>query len=150
MFNKGKVLGIDYGHVRVGVAVSDEERSIAFGRESIKNKSNRVLLGKLRDICKKENIKKIIIGLPLNMDGANTSQTNEVKKFGESLQNTLKIPVIYHDERLTSVESCGILTALGYKGKQKREEKDKIAASIILQNYLDLKGKKGQNGVKAE
>lgn len=143
--DEGKVLGIDYGHVRVGIAVSDYVQSIAFGRDSIKNKSRKYLLKEIREICKTEKIVKIVIGLPLNMEGKNTSQTFEAKKFGKLLEKATKIPVVYNDERLTSVESDGILNALGYRGPQKRNEKDKIAASIILQNYLDLIGKKGQN-----
>lgn len=144
---KGKILGIDYGHVRVGVSVSDYDQTIAFGRNSIKNDSKRSLFKSLRDICEKENIIKIVVGLPVNMEGEYTAQTLEVKKFGEALQKLIDIPVVYHDERLTSVESDVILSAIGYSGKEKRKEKDKIAASLILQNYLDLKGKKGQNGI---
>lgn len=143
--NKGKVLGIDYGHVRVGIAVSDVERTIAFGRMTLENKSKKYLIEKINDICSDDNIKEIVIGLPLNMDGSETKQTKHVKKFGNLLKSSLNIPVKYHDERLTSLESDGILNALGYGGREKRKDKDKIAASLILQNYLDLKGKRGQN-----
>ncbi len=144
MPKKGKLLGIDYGDAKIGIAISDESQTVAFGRVLIKNKSHEAVIKQIKEICDKEKVVEIIIGLPLNMDGEKTKQTRKVEHFGETLRLQIGIPIKFHDERLTSAESDAILYTLGVKGsgkskkKIKKQEQDIIAASLILQNYLNL------------
>jgi putative Holliday junction resolvase len=145
MPNKGKVLGIDYGDVKIGIAISDESQTVAFGRVLIKNKSQKDTIAQIKKLCEDENIVEIVIGLPLNMDGEKTEQTRKVEQFGEELKSEIGLPINYHDERLTSAESDAILYTLGVTGSGKskknikKQEQDIIAASLILQNYLNFK-----------
>jgi putative Holliday junction resolvase len=143
MTQKGKILGIDYGDKRIGVAISDPDRMVAFGKTVIQNESLEKAVGAVKNLCEEEKITEIVLGLPLNMDGTETEQTDKVKKFKDSLEQAIKLPINLHDERMTSVESDGILNTLGVRGNARKEEQDKIAASLILQNYLDLIGKQG-------
>ncbi|MFC1655368.1 Holliday junction resolvase RuvX [Patescibacteria group bacterium] len=151
MPDKGKVLGIDYGDAKIGVAISDESQTVAFGRVLIKNKSRESVIKQIKEICDSEKVVEIVIGLPLNMDGEETAQTRKVEQFGDVLESQIGLPVNYNDERLTSAESDAILYTLGVKGSGKskknvkKQEQDIIAASLILQNYLNLlTGKQGK------
>ena len=142
--NPGKILCIDYGDVRIGIAVSDNGQTVAFGRESIQNISDKDSIAQIKRICEEENIVEIVIGLPLSMEGDHTQQTDKAEAFGDKLKDATNLPVKYHDERLTTAESDAILYTLGVRGggkskiATKKKEKDKIAASLILQNYLNL------------
>jgi len=148
MGNLGKIMGIDYGDARIGVALSNPEKQIAFGREMILNKSKKAAIHRIKQICKEDKVDLIILGLPLSMEGEESEQTEKVIRFGKSLAKAVEIPVEYHDERLTTYESNGILASLGMSGRDKKKERDIIAASLILQNYLDSiltdKGGKGR------
>jgi len=144
MKDLGKIVGIDYGDARVGVALSDPEKSIAFGREMILNKSKNAVIYRIKQILTEDNVELIVLGLPLSMEGEDTEQTMKVRKFGELLSKAVKTPIVYHDERLTTYEGDGILTSIGMSGRNKKKEKDIIAASLILQNYLDLKSEKAR------
>lgn len=136
---KGKILGLDWGHKRIGVAISDSDRIMAFSRTSIRNNDKAIIeIGK---ICSDENVKLIVLGYPLNMDGEKTKSTMAVEAFTAELKSKLEIDVVFHDERLTSSESEGIITSIGIKKEDRKKETDIIAASLILKNYLDLQGK---------
>jgi len=139
---KGKILGLDWGAKRIGVSISDKNQQMAFGRTSIENKSQDYVLEKLHEIITKEDIIAIILGYPLNMQAEKTKSTVKVEQFKALLEKHLRIPVILHDERLTSVESGSIITSLNIKTKDKKKETDIIAASLILKNYLDLQREK--------
>jgi len=142
MPKKGKVLGIDYGDARIGLAISDEDQIIAFPKETIQNTSFNEGLRLIKEICDKERIVKIVIGMPFSLDGSKKEQAVKTEEFGNLLKETLKIPLIYHDERLTSVESDDILSTLNMRGTERKLRKDTIAASLILKNYLDLVSKR--------
>ncbi len=141
---QGKILGLDYGSVRIGIALSDETRTIAFGKEVLPNKPT--LLNQIHKIIQTENVYEIILGYPLNMKGEKTNQTLEVEKFEQSLneflqKNGIAVNVIRWDERLTSKMAEISLITSGMK-KKKRQEKghlDIISAALILQSYLDSK-----------
>lgn len=149
---KGKALGIDYGDRRIGIAVSDNQQQVAFGREYIKNTTKKEVIQKIKALCEQDQITLIVVGLPLNMDGDDTEQTRKVRLFTEDLKKAVNQEIVLHDERLTTKRSDAILASIGKRGNVKKEEKDIIAASLILQNYLDLLGKsqgkeKGDNHI---
>ncbi len=139
---KGKILGLDWGTKRIGVAISDIFQQMAFGRTSIENKSNDYVIKKLDSIINEENIISIILGFPTSLEGKKTNSTIKVEEFKALLERNFKIPIILQDERLTSVESDSIITSLNIKKKDKKKENDIIAASLILKNYLDLQREK--------
>lgn len=150
MTKQGKVLGIDYGDRRIGIAVSDYARQIPFVREYLKNTGKKNVLHALKTFCEKEDITLIVVGLPLNMEGKDSKQTQKVRRFVFALKKVVSIPIVLHDERLTTRRSNVILTAIGNKEEEKKEKRDSIAASLILQNYLEsirgkVSGEKGDN-----
>jgi len=130
-----KILGLDLGEKKVGVAISDNENIISFPRDIIKYLNFEELIKKIREICDKETISKIIIGLPLSLKGKETEQTKKVQNQGEEISKTLGIPVDFIDERYTSVIPENLM--LTEKKKHRQKPKDDIAAQKILQTYLD-------------
>lgn len=128
-------MGIDHGAVRIGIAISDPMQIIARPYKVIIN--NDGLLDEITSIIKKENIGKIIIGLPLNLAGQDTQKTKEVRDFAEKLKKDISIPVILWDERYTTVEANEALQEMGYNIHESKDVIDKVAASLILRNYLE-------------
>ncbi len=140
-----KILGIDHGAVRIGIAVSDESSSIAFGREIILN--NKDVFVKIKKFITDEHITQIVIGYPLTLKGEKSEQTLAVERFETDLKKTLSgspfnnITIIRWDERFTSKMASDSMLESGMK-KKKRQQKgniDIISASLMLQSYLDSK-----------
>ncbi|EKD64378.1 MAG: hypothetical protein ACD_51C00016G0004 [uncultured bacterium] len=130
-----KILGLDYGKRRTGVAISDGTHSIAFTRNTISFNKEEAVLKEIEKICKIENVSKIVIGLPCNMSGEYTPQTEETLAFAERLKkHTGEREIEMFDERLSSLQAE---KALVDKKMKKYSEIDSIAAQIILQAYLD-------------
>jgi len=136
----GKILGLDFGKVRIGIALSDETRTFAFGKEYIPN--NKDTLKYIKSIVHSEKISDIVLGYPLNLKGEKTAQTLEVESFEEKLKTYMqnyKLNIIRWDERFTSKIAAGSLIESGMK-KKKRQIKgnvDIVSAALLLQSYLD-------------
>lgn len=128
-----KYLGIDYGGKRVGLALSDEEGRIAFPRETVENRGPAKLAGYLKKLISRENVEKVIVGLPLGQDGKDTEQTKQVRNFIEALHREITIPIELENELLTTSIARGEGVA--------KEHVDASAAALILQSYLDRKNK---------
>lgn len=128
-----KILALDYGKARVGLAVGDTETKIALGKGILEGLSQNKLISKIKAIVEFEKIDRILIGLPLNMSGEPTDMTKDVQLFVDKLRNHIAIPVQTMDERLTSQMADRLIIAMP-KGQRKQ---DQVAAQIILQNYLD-------------
>jgi putative Holliday junction resolvase len=143
--NMSKILGIDHGSVRLGIAVSDPSASIAFGREVIAN--NKKALPGILALIKDEEITKVIVGYPLNLKGEKTQQTLEVDKFivelklSFSLASMQDVTVEMWDERFTSKLAADSMLSSGMKKKQRQVKGniDIISAALMLQSYLDSK-----------
>lgn len=121
-----KILGIDYGSKRVGLAISDESHTLA---RELDIWSPTEFWEKIDALVAEQEIKRIIIGLPLNMSGEHTESTRRVQEFCDKLEEHTTIPIEYMDERLSSVMAGNL------PGGKKNI--DSLAAQIILQNYLD-------------
>ncbi len=139
---KDKYLALDFGLKRIGVAISDENKLIAFPRDYFKNE--RGILEKIIDLAKAENVSKIIIGLPLNFKSQETDITKKAKEFGDKLFKTIKlkkinIDIVFFDERLTSSLAKTKMISSDYNRKSRKEKGtlDSLSAQIILQDYLD-------------
>lgn len=132
-----RILGIDYGGARIGIAVSDPLGIIASEVCVLQNINNDEVLANLKEIIDYYKISKIVLGLPLNMNDTEGFQTEIVREFGNLLTTTFNLEVIYVDERKSSVKAETILKELKVDVKTIRKQSDKKAASIILQDYLD-------------
>ncbi len=132
-----RVMGVDYGDKRVGVALSDPLKIIATAFEVIQNKSKESVIERLVEIIKEYNVNEIVMGLPLQMDGEIGDRALLHKEFGEMLSEKTGLTVTYLDERLTSVEAEELLIEGGVTREKRKGLIDKVAAQIILQSYLD-------------
>lgn len=134
-----KVLGIDYGSKRVGIAVSDEDHKYSFMRETIINVSLESLVNEIKKVCVSEKVEKIVMGLPLDQNGNIGPKAKEVTEFARNLYNRLKIEVTLEDERFTSIMAKRLFREAGKKLKKEKINIDKQVAQIILQSFLDKK-----------
>jgi putative holliday junction resolvase len=134
---KGKYLAIDYGDRRVGLAISDYDKVIAFPRDFLVYGKMDELIERLKVFCSEEQIVKIIIGLPIEMDGKIGERFIKTQKFGDALKKAVdQIPVEYFDERLTTRQSINKLYEQGIKTKGHKGQRDMVSAQIILEAYL--------------
>lgn len=141
---KGKIMGIDFGSVRIGISMSDELSLIAFGKEIISN--DQKTLPRILEIIKKDSVEKVVLGYPLNLKGEKTHQTMEVEKFESRLRDYLDssllnntIEIIRYDERFTSKMAKESMISSGMKKKRRRNKSnlDIISSTLLLQDYLD-------------
>ena len=132
-----KAIGIDYGEVRIGIAMSDPLGMIASGVGTFQRKTDEQLIRDIAELCKKENVNRVVLGYPLNMNGTEGKKALEVKSFKESLEKSISIPVILWDERLTTAAVNRVMISASASRRKRREKSDKLAAQLILQGYLD-------------
>lgn len=136
----GKVLALDYGKKRVGVASGDAGFSIAFPRAVIENKGVDKLVVEIRELCAELEVNTVVVGLPLNMDRENedNEMVQEVRYFVKELRNVLgDINVEFFDERLSSFEANALLDDAREKAGKEKLGKDAYAAQVILQRFFD-------------
>ena len=135
-----RVLGLDIGTKRIGLALSDPLLITAQPFETILRKPENDALNKISEIIKNYNVKKIVAGLPLMMNGDYGPQAKDCEEFAKKIEQKTNINVILVDERLTSFEAEEILKSQGVKYTKDKGKVDMVAASIILQEFLDRKG----------
>lgn len=139
-----KILAVDLGLARTGIAVSDVNQILASPFCVIAEKNKEILLQKIHEICKREKIGKIIVGLPRNMDGSEGESAQNCKNFASSLNKITNLPVFMADERCTTITAHNFLNEINVRGQKRKNVVDAVAASVILQNYLDF-SKKNSN-----
>jgi putative Holliday junction resolvase len=132
-----RILGIDYGTKRVGLAISTEKETMALPHSVIETEDSAEKLSAISDIARSENIGKIVIGIPYKYDGSLGERAKAVLEFAEALKKELSLSVETYDERLSTVESTERLRELNLNRKDKRKRINAVAAQIILQGYLD-------------
>ena len=130
-------MALDLGDRNIGVAVSDALLLTAQGRATIRRKDLQHDIEVLRRLVEDNEVHQIVVGQPLHMDGNDSRQSHKVRAFAGQLEKQLNIPVVFWDERLTSFAAEQHLEDMGLNWRKRREHVDKIAAMIILQNYLD-------------
>ncbi|MDP3741250.1 MAG: Holliday junction resolvase RuvX [bacterium] len=129
----GRILALDYGTKRVGVAVSDESRKIAFPRAFIPTAEK----GKLIKLIKEQGIDQIVVGLPRNLSGQETESAEKARKFASWLERSSNLQVEFLDERFSTKEASNKLREIGVKSKAAKTKIDSMSACIILQAYLN-------------
>ena len=133
-----RILGIDYGDSRVGVAVCDPMGWTAQGIESLDAKKGiNNLLEKIENVIKSYNVEKIVVGFPLNMNGTIGPRGEKTNEFIKIIEDKFRLPVIKWDERLTTVSAQRVMIETNVKKSKKRGIVDTISATYILQGYLD-------------
>lgn len=134
----GRVLGIDYGDVRIGVAMSDETRFLASPLTTVLNGKDAA--SEIAMLIKEHGVDIVVIGLPLNMDGSAGPATEKVRAFSEKLKKQTAIPIVEMDERLSTVTAHENLREAGLDGRKRKHVVDMAAAQVILQDWLDSQG----------
>ncbi len=136
-----KIMGIDYGDARTGIAISDLLCSIV-GSTAVLNSHNREkLMGDILRLCQENNVGQIVVGLPKNMDGTEGERAKLCREFADELAARSGIKVTMWDERRTTVEAHNILSQHNYHGKKRKNTVDAVAASLILEGYLAFCGR---------
>lgn len=135
-----RILGIDYGDKRVGIAISDELQFTAQPLKLLKRENDTSLIAEIENLTVIHNVGKIIIGLPVSLDGTYSSQTKKTQKFISRIRKSSDLPIKKWEERLSTLEASKIL--IGVSKIKKKENIDIISAQIILQGYLDRNKKK--------
>lgn len=132
-----RILGIDYGDRSIGLAISDKlfVAAHAIGRYQVKNRKADALY--FKDLVKQRQVSKIVIGLPLQMDGSEGTRVEKTREFARWLEKILGLPIVFWDERLTTKEAFQVLHQQKMNGRKKKKLKDQVAAAIILANYLE-------------
>ena len=133
-----RIVGIDPGQARIGVAISDEDGSIAFPRETVQARGGAAEVARrVQEALADDEISLAVVGLPLRLDGREGEAARRARVFGETLGAALGVEVIYWDERLTTVAAERSLREMGRRGAKQRAVVDQSAATILLQGYLD-------------
>lgn len=136
-----RIMGLDVGTKTIGVAVSDELGWTAQGVEVIQRTSLAKDFERLRYLAQQYNVSQIVVGLPKNMNGTIGERGEATLAFGQKLEEKIEIPVTYWDERLTTMAAERTLIEADMSRKKRKTVVDKMAAMLILQNYLDAKAR---------
>ena len=133
----GKILSVDFGDVRTGLAISDSSRFLASGIGYISPGGIEKTADAVSEIAIKEKVSAIVVGLPKNMDGSEGSRANRCKKFASMLEERTSLPVAMFDERMTTMTASRYLNETNTRGAKRKQVIDTLSAQIILQNCLD-------------
>lgn len=136
----GRIMGLDYGSVTVGVALSDELHITAQGLEVIRRKDENKLrrtLARLEEIIEEYDVELIVLGFPKHMNNSEGIRCQRTKEFAEKLRKRTDIPIEYEDERLSTVEAHNVMIEADLRREKREQVVDMVAATIILERYLD-------------
>lgn len=139
-----RLLGLDVGEIRIGIAVSDPLGKTAQPTTVIIRKDIQTDTKELKKVIKQYQAEKVIVGLPLNLDGSLGLQGEAVKAFAAEVEGKIGVPLEFHDERLTTKVARKVLLEGDVSRKRRRKIADKLAAALILQGYLDRKNVHGR------
>jgi putative Holliday junction resolvase len=132
----GRILGVDYGDSRIGLALSDPLKMIASPYKTIRNEGSKKCLQSIQAIIKEDEVEAVVVGLPIGMKGQETAQTKKVREFATSLA-ILSLPIYLEDERLSSVSAEKSMIQQNIKTGHNKGMIDQRAAAILLQQFLD-------------
>lgn len=136
-----RIMGIDYGDSRTGIAMSDLLCSIVGSTTVIHSKNSEKTIQQILELIRKNQVTELVMGLPKNMDGTEGARAELCRSFAARLEAAAGIPVKLWDERRTTVEAHNILSQHNYHGKKRKDTVDAVAASLILEGYLAFRAK---------
>lgn len=139
-----RVLAVDYGSRRVGLALSDPGRTLASGLPTLHRQGP--LAEAVAQLARRHEAAEVVVGLPLDMDGSRGAKALEVESFAEDLRALLPVPVTLWDERLSTVRAWRVLREAGTRERAGRSRVDRLSAVLILQNYLDARTARPRGG----
>lgn len=143
---KGRILGVDFGDARTGLALSDISGFLASGAGTIKSTSFLKTAEGVCEIARKNGVIKIVLGHPINMNGTLGPRAEKAEAFKEHLEKMLDIPIELFDERLSTSNAHTMLNITNTRGQKRKEIIDEMSACLILQSYLDRERNRGNNG----
>ena len=133
----GRIAGVDYGTVRIGIAVTDPDRTMASPLENYTRRSKALDARHFRELAAEERIGLWVVGLPIHNDGRESQKSQEARRFGQWLGEATSLPVDFYDERFTSVQAEELLMAAELTSKRRKKRLDMLAAQIMLSGYLE-------------
>ncbi len=136
-----RIMGVDYGDARTGIAVSDLLGSLVGWTTVIHSRNMDKTLAELTKLVKERQVEEIVVGLPKNMDGTEGARAELCREFASRVEQVTGLPVKMWDERRTTVEAHNILSQHNYHGKKRKDTVDAVAASLILEGYLAFRGR---------
>ena len=136
--DKSRLIGLDLGSKRIGVSICDEKQLIATPFKTINRTTAKELINELKIIIEENNIKGIIIGNPLNMDGSSGSSTQSVKDTSDNIEKSIDVPICLWDERLSTVGAFNLSSQLDVNVSKREKKIDENAAAFILQGAIDF------------
>ena len=136
-----RIMGIDYGDARTGIALSDLLCSIVGSTSVLPSRNKEKLLADIVRIAKENDVMTIVVGLPKNMDGTEGARAELCREFAEQVKLATGREIVLWDERRTTVEAHNILSASNYHGQKRKNTVDAVAASLILEGYLAFRGR---------
>ena len=136
--DKSRLIGLDLGSKRIGVSICDEKQLIATPFKTINRTTARELINELKIIIEENNIKGIIIGNPLNMDGSSSSSTQSVRDTSDNIEKSIDVPICLWDERLSTVGAFNLSSQLDVNVSKREKKIDENAAAFILQGAIDF------------
>ncbi|RKY04094.1 Holliday junction resolvase RuvX [Candidatus Poribacteria bacterium] len=142
------IMGLDVGDVRIGVAFSDPLLFGAHAYGSIERKSDEEAIRRIAELVEERKVERIVVGLPLTLKGRVGEQGEKVREFIRMLREKVDVPIIEWDERLTTAAAERILREMGVPGRKRRKVIDQVAATLILQSYLDMLRNRGDGDVE--
>jgi len=135
----GRVAGVDYGPVRIGIALSDPDRTIASPLENYTRRGPALDAQRFRRLAAEEQIALFVVGLPIHLDGGESEKSREARRFGAWLAEATGVPVEFFDERFTSVEAEQMLLAADVTRRGRKKRLDMLAAQILLSAWLEAR-----------
>ncbi len=142
------ILGLDIGDARTGVAISDELGIAAHPLCTIHRKSRKAVLAELQELVTAHKVERIVVGLPLQLDGETGTQARKVKRFAERLEQQVNLPIVFWDESFTTFEASRILRGTKKRRRKRKQVIDQVAAVLILEGYLEeLRTSRGKGQV---
>jgi putative pre-16S rRNA nuclease len=139
----GRVLGLDLGDVRIGVAISDPDRRLAVPLGTVQVARPPGEMRAIADLVREHDVTLVVIGEPISLDGVRRDRANHAANFADALRPMLTVPVTLHDERFSTVEAERSLREAGVRGSRRRSVVDAAAAQVILQSWLDAERSRG-------
>jgi len=136
-----KIMGVDYGDARTGIAMSDLLCSIVGSTTVIHSRKDEKTIAEIQKLIAENGVGEIVVGLPKNMDGTEGPRAEVCRAFAEKLKEATGLPVAMWDERRTTVEAHNILSEHNYHGKKRKDTVDAVAAALILEGYLAFRGR---------
>jgi putative Holliday junction resolvase len=134
-----RILAVDYGKKRVGLALSDPTRTLASGLPTLVRRPKQPLPEAIRRLVEEHDVSHVLVGLPLGPDGASGQAAREVERFAAALRERLSVPVTLVDERYSTVRAYELLRERGTRAKAAKGQVDRVSAALLLQDWLDAR-----------